>query len=157
MVEAGITTVLPGPVTVTPGTVDNETTVVPGPVTVVSIPGKVEREVTVVPGSVMVAKEPEIEVVMVLPGSEMVVRLKISEVTVVPGSVSVLEIRMLLISTETDVTVEAERVMVVRDPEIEVVTVEAGRVVVVEISSVDTTKSAKNQKFENTALTSSGN
>jgi hypothetical protein len=128
IVEAGITTVVPRPVLVSPETV------VPG--SVIVSPGLV----TVVPDRVIVTKDPEIDVVIVLAAWV----TKISDVTVIAGSITVVGIVNSDINIEAVVTVEAGSVMVVRDPDIDVVIVEAGCTKVVEIMTVETKELAWN-------------
>ncbi len=77
-------------------------------------------------GAVIVVREPEIDVVMILPGAVIVVKTRTFEVTVTAGWVKVLVTRIVELKMEVSVIVEAGRVMVVRLPEMLVVTVDAG-------------------------------
>lgn len=118
IVDAGMIMVVPGCITVGPwliivvGTVICETMVVPGPTIVV---GTKMLDTNVVPGSVIVVGT-RTWVLKVLPGSVTVVGTKIS-------------------SVKELITVEAGRVIVVKDPETEVVMVEAGTTTVVVVGT----------------------
>lgn len=135
--------VLPGCVTVSPGAV----TVAPGAVVVVNWPGRVvtepgrvktepgsvEIDVIVTGGPVIVVRDPEMDVVIVGPRLTDVTVMKMSEVVTIPGSVvtdpgkSLIEIETIVVGIScTEVTVDGGIVIVVRDPDIEVVTVDAG-------------------------------
>jgi hypothetical protein len=103
-------------------------TVTVPPEIVLVVPDRVNvtNAVVVTGGAVIVVKDPEIDVVTVVPGSVVVVRINISEVTVTAGRVDVFVTIIVLLRVEVAVIVEAGWVIVVRDPEIDVVTVDAG-------------------------------
>lgn len=156
IVDAGMVTVVPGCVTVSPGAV----IVVTWPGRVVTDPGSVEIDVKVTGEAVIVVKEPEIDVVIVGPKLTDVTVMKISDVVTIPGRVvtepgkSLIEIETIVVGTSsTEVTVEGGIVMVVSEPEIEVVMVEAGWVDVNVKSSVVAGKLVLSFQFGGSQLT----